>query len=664
MQPQPPLPLPGNAWFIPGNFSLWIKCLLVFTGFAIVGQQGHAQSADDEYTADQLKKKYPDSDVSCLKAYHLYTFDKGKNALGDKVVVLNEESEVEFIALTKFASIAYPEYYNKFIQIKTFKKELKYKTQNKYYTSARSGIDRSVTSDGIFFDDSRVQYYPIRFNWPGARARVTVKKEYSDSKYLTRLFFDKPYPIKEQIFEFKVPEWLTIDFKEMNFEGFTIEKRQTRKNGYVNYMFTMRDVVPHENEFKSIGPAYTNPHIIIQIKSFVAKGETYTGFDNIGDVYKWNNRLYGMAENKTEKLKETLDKIVKGKAGDADKIKAIYYWTQDNIRYLAYEDGYSGYIPTAAEEVLSKKYGDCKGMANLLTEFLKMAGFDAHFTWIGTRQIPYSQNVPALCVNNHAITTLYFKGKEYFLDATENYVPFGENAYRIQGKEALIAKGDQFEVKQVPLSAGIDHKVETKADFVLHDNMLKGKLKVVLTGNERTDFHQGYQLLPVTAREDFLREFMEFDNNMEASNIKTSDLSNREIPAVIESDVQLINNVQNISGDKYIAIDFFPRTLERYLPDEKRKAGYDLDYLLTYEDEISLTVPADKKFTDVPDKLELNTPGYRFNGSYVVSGNKITLRKILELKNSVVKKSDFKEWTKFLNAIKDFNKYFIAITKK
>jgi hypothetical protein len=664
MQPQPFTAGANKPVPVFYSTARWFVSVLLIVLFSVSDYEVLAQSADDEYMANQLKKQYPDNDVACLKAYHLYTFDKGKNALGDKVVAITEETEVEFISLKKFASVIYPEYYNKFIEIKSFKKELKSKTQNKYYTSERAGIDRSVTSEGIFFDDSRVQYYPIRFSWPGARARVTVKKVFMDSKYLVRLFFEKPYPVKERVFEFRVPEWLTIDFKEMNFDGVTVEKKQTTKNGFVNYIFTMRNAQPLEQEFKGIGAAYTNPHIIIQVKSFTAKGETYAGFDNINDVYQWNSRLYGMAVNNPDRLKETLAKIVLGKTTDADKIKAIYYWVQDNIRYLAYEDGYSGHIPANADEVLSKKYGDCKGMANLLTEFLKLAGYNAHFTWIGTRQIPYSQNVPALCVNNHAIATLYLKGKEYFLDATEKYVPFGENAYRIQGKEAMIAKGEEFSVKQVPLSTATEHKVETKAEFVLKDDKLNGKLKVTLTGNERTDFHQGYQLLPVTARQDFLSDFLEFDNNMEVTNIKTSDLNNRELPVVLESDVQLKNNVHAISGDKYIAIDFFPKTLGKYLPDEKRKTGYDLDYLLTYEDEISLVIDGDKKFIDVPEKLELNTAGYRFSGVYTVSGNKITLKKTLELKNSIIRKADFKEWTKFLNAIRDFNKYFIAITKK
>lgn len=620
-------------------------------------------NSDDESTAYSYAKKYKDDDMMCMSSYHYYTFDKGKNGLGDKVVEVEENAELEFISLKKYSSITYPEFYNQFIKINTFKKALKYGT--KYVTYDKAGIDRSVTDDGIFFDDSRVRYFPIRFNQQGQMARVTVKKTYTDGKYLTRLFFHEDYPVKEQIFEFKVPEWLTVDFKSMNFKGYTIEATEKKKGGYTTYTFVMKDIPAYKSEYKRIGAAYTDPHIIVQIKSFESKGETIKGFDKVDDVYAWNNRLYKMAENDKTKLQPMVTKLTQGKAGDVEKIKSIYYWVQDNVRYLAYEDGYSGYIPSTAQEVLSKKYGDCKGMANLLTEMLKLAGFDAHFTWIGTKSLPYDQSLPALCVNNHAICTLNFGGKTYYLDGTENYVPFGENAFRIQGKEVMIANGDKFEIKRVPANTAADNVLSTKADFVLSETGLKGKAKVTLTGNLRTDFHQEYQTLSSKKRKEFLNDYLEFGNdNMVASNVKTSDLNNRDLTVNIEAEVDLSNTVNNISGDKYVGVDFFPKTLDSYVPDEKRVEGYDFNDVIQFDDLITLTIPADKKFIDKPDDLILKTDGYEFKGSYTVVGNKITLSKMLALKKSVVAKTELDAWKKFLESIKDFNKYLISITKK
>ena len=638
--------------------SVILSCLLLSISISVF-----SQTDDDISTAETYAKKFKEDGVMCQSSYRYFTFDKGKNSLNDKVVVIEENAEYEFISLKKFSSVMYPEYYNKFVQLKTFKKAVKF--EKKFITLERGGIDRSVTDEGVFFDDSRVQFYPLRFSQKGNMARITVKKIYQDGKYLTRLFFHSAYPIKEQIFEFKVPEWLTVDFKKMNFEGIKVEVQENKKNGYTHYVFIMRDIPAYKPEYGRIGRAYTDPHIIVQIKTFQNKGEELKGFDKIDDVYKWNNRLYLMAGNEKEKLTPQLAKITQGKLTDIDKIKAIYYWVQDNIRYIAYEDGYSGYIPESAQEVMAKKYGDCKGMANLLTEFLKMAGFDAHFTWIGTRALPYLQSMPALCVNNHAICTLNYEGKTYYLDGTESYVPFGENAFRIQGKEVMIAMGDKFEVKKVPESIANDNKITTLADFVLANEKLSGKVKVVLTGNPRTEFHQSYQNLPLSSQQEYLNDFLEFGNdNMVATNLKTSDLKIRELPVEITGNVDLSNTVNNINGDQYVGVDFFPKSLDRYIPDEKRIQGYDLDVLVKYEDKISLSLPADKKFFDKPDNLELKFDGYEFKGNYTIEGNKIILTKELSIKNSIIKKSEFPAWIKFIESIKEFNKYLISITKK
>ena len=652
----------NNTKFQPVALKILLRIMLSCF-FLLLYNSLFSQTDDDISTAEMYSRKFKDDGVLCQSSYRYFTFDKGKNSLNDKVVVIEENAEYEFMSLKKFSSIMYPEYYNKFVQLKTFKKAVKF--EKKFITLERGGIDRSVTDEGVFFDDSRVQFYPLRFSQKGNMARITVKKIYQDGKYLTRLFFHSAYPIKEQVFEFKVPDWMTVDFKKMNFEGNKVEVQENKKGGYTHYVFIMRDIPAYKPEYGRIGRAYTDPHIIVQIKTFQSKGEELKGFDKIDDVYKWNNRLYGMAGNDKDKLTPQLAKITQGKITDLDKIKAIYYWVQDNIRYIAYEDGYSGYIPSSAQDVMSKKYGDCKGMANLLTELLKMAGYDAHFTWIGTRALPYLQSMPALCVNNHAICTLNYGGKTYYLDGTESYVPFGENAFRIQGKEVMIAMGDKFEVKKVPESIANDNKITTLADFVLTNEKLSGKVKVVLTGNPRTEFHQSYQNLPISSQKEYLNDFLEFGNdNMVATNLKTSDLKIRELPVEINGNVDLSNSVNNINGDQYIGVDFFPKSLDRYIPDEKRIQGYDLDVLVKYEDKISLSLPADKKFFDKPDNLELKFDGYEFKGNYTIEGNKIILTKELSIKNSIIKKSEFPAWIKFIESIKEFNKYLISITKK
>ncbi len=646
------------------NKNILIKIFLLFLSSVLVAKFSSAQILpDNETMATLTAKKNKNDDVMLKSSYQFYTFDKGKNALGDKVVEIEENSEYEYLSLKKYASIPHVEFYNKFIAVKSMKRALYY--GSRYVTLEKGGYDRSVTGDDIFFDDSRMQFFQLRFNGIGFANRVTVKKQYGDGKYLTRLFFSSPLPTKERIIEFKVPDWLTVDFKRMNFEGQKIEVKETKKGGYTNYVFIANDLPAFKNEAMAIGKATTEPHIIVQIKSFEAKGELLKGFDNVDDVYAWNNKLYKLNGNDIEKIKATVTKITAGKTNDMDKIKAIYYWVQDNIRYIAYEDGYSGYIPSSVQDVLNKKYGDCKGMANLLTEMMKIAGYDARFSWIGTRSIPYSQSLPALCVNNHCISTLYYQGKKYFLDGTENYVPFGENAFRIQSKEVMVANGDKYEIIKVPETTAEENKISTKADFILSNEALKGKVKVVLIGSQRKEFHQVYQEMPTTEQEKYINEYLEFgSDNIVATNVKTTDLKNRDITITLDGDIDLSNSVNTISNDKYLSIDFFPKSLERLVPDEKRVGGYDLDEVIKFEDEISLTIPADRKLIDKPENLEVKNEGYEFKGEYTVVGNKIILKKSLAIKNNIIKKTDFANWKKFIESIKEFNSYLISIVKK
>jgi hypothetical protein len=170
--------------------------------------------------------------------------------------------------------------------------------------------------------------------------------------------------------------------------------------------------------------------------------------------------------------------------------------------------------------------------------------------------------------------------------------------------------------------------------------------------------------MPRHAQQDYLREMIEFGNsNLTATNVKSSDLSNRDIPVEIEGDIDLTNNINVISGNQYLSIDFFPKTLRHFMPDDKRTRGYDFESIFSFEDEIELTIPAGKKCIDLPAKLVLDNPRYSFTGSYELTGNKLKLRKTLTIKDSVIPDTELKNWKEFLEQLKEFNSYLLTVTK-
>ncbi len=638
--------------------------LILLCGLVFLSPKSKAQVSDyDEATAYRLKRKYPDERSAVLSDIEEYDFAVGKGDGNGPVVTALMNQKVQFISLREATWVQYGEFYNKFSAITKIKQY--YKSGNSFinYTAKNKPIDKSATSGDIFYDDSRVKFFNIFIPKMGMGAMVEVEKEIKDAKYLTRVLFHSNYYTSEKIIRFRVPADIQLEFREINFAGYTITKSTETEGKKTVYTFKMKDLPPLGNEENALPVGYTMPHVIVLVKSFKADGAEQKGFENAADLYKWYNYLYAKADNKTATLKPKVDELVKGKTGELEKAKSIFYWVQDNIRYIAFEDGYAGFVPQTAQEVFKNKYGDCKGMANLVTEMLKLAGLDAHMTWIGTKHLPYTYAVPSLCVDNHCISTVFIGGKSYFLDATENYVPIGEYAYRIQGKEAMIGKGTEHQIIKVPVADINQNKILTQASFTLNDNILKGHLKVTFTGEERTGFHQYFQQLPTDRKKEVLQKMLEFGNdNLNASNVKTSDLSNREIPVVIEGDIDLSNNIIRDEKEVYAGIDFFPRKLSSFMPDDKRVNPYEFNSIYTAEDEIELTVPG-YKIKDLPETFNQQAADYGFTGSYTQQGNKIILKKSLAIKTGTVKKDDFKNWKDFLKKLKDFNNNIVTVEK-
>ncbi|MBN8689089.1 MAG: transglutaminase domain-containing protein [Chitinophagales bacterium] len=640
--------------------------LLILAVSAIFPGLLSAQNDDDLFEANRLKKVFPDDRVAATLVEEEFTFDRGRAEDKLPVVTATQSTGINFLALRERAGIQYFDFYNSFTRITSFKQLEKRKGMfgiKKNYNVGYA-IDRSASSSELFSDDSRVKYFNIGFTGYGDVARVETEKKYMDSKYLTSEYFHTWFPAKEKIIRVRIPEWLELDIREFNFEGYKITKQKTQEKGETIITYKLQNLAGMKNERRAIGIAYQYPHIVFVVKSFNADGKKEKGFGDVADLYSWYNYLYKKCNNKPDELKAKVTELTKGKTSDIEKVKSIFYWVQDNIRYIAFEDGLAGFIPAAAQDVFKSKYGDCKGMANLMTEMLKLAGLEAYMTWIGTRHIPYDYTLPSLAVDNHCISTVVLGGKEYFLDGTEKYIPFGEYAWRIQGKEVLIGKGEKHEVKKVPLQDKDKNKLLTQTSFQLKDNVLKGHVKVTLTGEQRTTFHQYYHDIPSDDKKKMIQRYLEFGNkNLVVSNIKTSDLNNREIPITFEGDIDLSNYVITEEKELYLGIDFFPENLRGLQPDKNRQQDFELSSSYVSVDETELLLPAGYKVVSLPAPINEKAADYEVSGSYTVKDNKVIFSKTLAFPTGRIRKADFENWKNFSKKLKDFNSNLILVKK-
>jgi hypothetical protein len=93
---------------------------------------------------------------------------------------------------------------------------------------------------------------------------------------------------------------------------------------------------------------------------------------------------------------------------------------EQKVRYLALLMGEGGYVPAAADETWSRRFGDCKGKTVLLLALLKELGIQAEpaLVTLGGGGDGLDELEPSLAAFNHVIVRATIGSQVYWLDGT------------------------------------------------------------------------------------------------------------------------------------------------------------------------------------------------------------------------------------------------------
>ena len=631
--------------------------LAVILSLPSVAQKKAGPTEEDIKVAKALKEQFPDDNVAVEYSKENVTF--GFNSRTNKVTV-NHELKEGLINIDSRADIQKYVFYDGETSVSEF--SIKYRTKKDAYFRVR---DDAYTSNDLFHNDTRVKYVNLDFPLKGYKYLTTITKEYRDIKYFTKLYFNSEYPIKKKVIEIEVPDWLELELKEMNFDNFEIKKETSTdpKGKSKTYTYTLEYIPSFAKEKNAPGPTYIYPHILILAKSHKKNGSKEMIFNSTQDLYNWYKSLVSELKNDEKPYKDLVIKLTKDAQSDDEKIKNIYYWVQDNIRYIAFEDGIAGFKPDEAANVFNKRYGDCKGMANLTKQMLMEAGFDARLTWIGTKHIAYDYSTPNLSVDNHMICTVFIDGDTIFLDGTEKFNAFGEYADRIQGKEVLIEDGEKFILKEVPETDKSFNKEQIVYSLTLNEDELVGEANKNFNGESRASLLYYFNRLKNDKKEEFLEWYLNNgDSNIKVSDIETSNLQDRDVSLDISYGISIKNAVTSFDNDYYIDIDFDKELANLEL--KKRKTNYVFSYKRELESVTDLKIPEGYEVTYLPENLSVNHDNYDVSVTFSQKENTITYKKNFSLKNAEIETADFEEWNDVIKKLNSIYSDQIIITKQ
>lgn len=521
----------------------------------------------------------------------------------------------------------------------------------------------SYQQDDIFHSDTKVCSIKFPLDEKGKGFTFSYQNNFRDVKYLTSLYFHNPIPSVEKIIEFRIPSWLETDLREFNFAKAVIEKTSAKENDITRITYRVKDVPAFQRESSSPNHAISYPHIICVNKSFTENGQRQILFESVKDLYGWYHSVCAAIGNEPAVLREKVIDLTAGKKTDLEKIESLFYWVQDNIRYIAFENGIMGFKPDAAQNVFRKKYGDCKGKANLLREMLKLAGYDARLTWIGTSDLPYDYSLPSLAVDNHMICTVILNGTRYFLDGTEDYIALNDYAQRIQGKQVLIEDGDNFIIDRIPDFPAERNKVNTITKMNIEEGTLIGNTAIEYNGESKILLQRVYSSMRSENKKDVLSAFLKkSDNNVEINNIKEPDFNGRQKALQVSFDFTAINQVTKTGNELYVVMDWDKEFSSMEL-NANRKNDYEFNQKYYLSSQAELVIPAGYKVDYLPDAFKKSTPDYSFEASFTNKGKSILYIKKIIVNKPILQKTTFDEWNSFIKSINKFYNDQVVLVK-
>lgn len=596
-----------NSFTKPICFCSLLVLLFIFC------TPSHAQQWDDKILISE-----------CNEQYTLLFNNESPIVKNTKKIVYESNS----------TSIVYPEtavFYGEFISLDDVSGR-----GEKFY--------KNITPENVFYDDTKACIIKGYIYKRGKTCNASFERTFKDIKYFTRVYLLEDYFIKNKTITITIPSKLSgYKIKEMNFDGFGIktEHKTTAEGEVYSYTLVNANRMKDDKQMPPISNIY--PYLLI------------TGsFQDVNALYAWSKDMANV-DCTIPNIKALLQEINQNSKTEEDRIKNTYHWIQEHIRYVAFEAGISGHRPDTPKEVLRKRYGDCKGMALLLTTLLKEQGFDARLTDIGTDEINFKMSdVPTLASANHVICTLFYKGKTYYIDATCKRIPYTYTPQAIQGSQAMVFDGDKPLLQTVPTQKS-DMSIDSLTyQYRLQDNALVGKATYHLRGDMKEWFMSVADDAGNKNRDDLLANNLNSDSHsMTVTNAKWVNQDARKEWAQFEGDVVNKAAVQQMDNEIYIELNPHNNLFSGRIDTTARVNDFYFPVRCNVVRQASLTIPAGYKVEHLPSSATFTTPEGTLTCRFSKQGNTIIFYQKMQINRRRIPLANIPEWNQAISKWKD-----------
>ena len=482
----------------------------------------------------------------------------------------------------------------------------------------------------IFHDDIEAKVFKFPELRKGAIRCIKENYEFELPEIFDYAVLLSNTPIIKYEVELEVDNEIALHFKEYHFENIKYDFQKTIEKNKTTYHWTFENLKKHKGESMSTPYLYFAPHIRFLIDYYIGKNkDTIRVLQSPKDLYHFNYSFVSKLKPCSNPVfQKKIDSIIKGISDEEQKAKKIYYWVKKNIKYIAFESGFQGYIPREADDIFDKKYGDCKDMANILHKAFLYAGIDSiYLTWVGTDNLPYRiEEFPHPGAFNHMIAVWKHNGKNYILDATNPYTPLGVPSGFVQGKQGFLSLSEkEFEILPIEAVDFSQNRKSKSVNLTFVGDSLVGSAECLVTGYQKDYYLMKMENQSEHDRFQIIKNYLELGNNkFHLIKYKEYNLDQIDSPLRITYDFVLPHYASILKDEIYIN-----PFLEKFgtIDDlnDSRVAGFQIDYKTWDDVHIEFKLPQDYAVKYLPKNENIEFNEYTFNSMFDKDDSTITL---------------------------------------
>ncbi|MET3978195.1 transglutaminase-like putative cysteine protease [Mucilaginibacter sp. UYP25] len=388
----------------------------------------------------------------------------------------------------------------------------------------------------------------------------------------------------------------------------------------------------------------------------------FTSWSSFG---KWIQGLNADVCTLNPKRVEEIKTMTANLKSDKEKVKFLYEYMQQSMRYVSVQLGIGGMKPFTADFVDQKKYGDCKALSNYMYALLKAVDIPSNYAVInaGNNEEP-AELAFARNSFNHAILCVPLKGDTIWLECTSNTQAFGKLSPFTENRTALLVMETGGKLVNTPKSTAQDNQFNSEVHITLNpEGGANAQVKILSTGEYRDDYI-GLATLKTDEQKEYLIRML---NMKQPSALNYNPVADNEGIKEVSLDIEYDKFSDIITGDKRF---YRPQVFELWgntVPIlDKRSSDYYFNHPMLKNCVTTIDLPAGFEVETMPvnQSLKFSYGDYDVKYVYNAAKNQVISIAKFKLTTQVIPSAKYTEMQQYMDAIAKAQNKKLVIRRK